>query len=159
MGHDGFTHERHGAPVEWYTPPTIFERLGLQFDVDVASPGRDKVPWIPAAEHLTRTEDGLRTPWHGRVWLNPPYDDAVPRWLKRFIDHGDGMALVFARTDTKWFHEFAVHADLLCFMRGRVRFVNGNGGGKRHRPAQGAFCSPAARRAWPRWKRLTWDGA
>ena len=124
----GFTHESaHNESKEWYTPPAIFERLGLQFDVDPASPGALVVPWIPAKVHHTVKEDGLHVPWCGKVWLNPPYGQDTPRWLAKLVGHGNGIALVFARTDTEWFHQYAVRADVLCFMRGRIRFISGSG--------------------------------
>ena len=39
-----------GATDEWYTPRYIFTALGCTFDVDVASPGQDVTPWIPAKD-------------------------------------------------------------------------------------------------------------
>jgi len=111
---------------EWYTPPEIFELLKFpQFNLDPASPGADKVPWIPAEEHYT--ENGLLKEWYGRVWLNPPYGHETPDWLNKLALHGNGIALVFARTDTLWFHTIACKADAICFLAGRVRFVNENG--------------------------------
>ena len=61
MSGRGFTHERNPATTrdEWYTPPEVFEALGETFDLDPASPGKSKVPWIPAKEHWTRKDDGL----------------------------------------------------------------------------------------------------
>jgi hypothetical protein len=59
-----------GATSEWYTPRYIFAAMAVQFDMDVASPGRDAVPWIPAAHHLT--QNSLTTPWSGFVWMNSP---------------------------------------------------------------------------------------
>lgn len=120
----GFVHERAGGSVEWYTPPRIFAALGLPFDLDPCSPGERVVPWIPAATHFTQADDGLLQPWHGRVWLNPPYGRAIERWLDRFAAHRRGIALVFARTDTAWFHRYATRADALCFTRGRIAFVS-----------------------------------
>ncbi len=120
----GLVHERAGGPTEWYTPPHIFTALGISFDLDPSSPGARLVPWIPARIHYTRSEDGLRQPWHGRVWLNPPYGRGIDGWLERFVAHRNGIALIFARTDTEWFHRFAVEADALCFTRGRIPFVS-----------------------------------
>lgn len=96
-----------------------------KFDLDPASPGKDKVPWILADEHFT--ENGLLRPWHGRVWLNPPYGKETPDWLNKLALHGDGIALVFARTDTIWFHTIACKADAICFLVGRIRFINEDG--------------------------------
>ena len=115
----GFTHESSvNETKEWYTPKYIFDALGLKFDMDVSSPGKEVVPWIPAERHITIKENGLLVPWEGSVWLNPPYGEETPRWLRKFIKHGHGVALVFARTDTAWFHNLAIRADALCFVSG-----------------------------------------
>lgn len=119
----GFIHESsHNESKEWYTPPQIFEALGLTFDMDVASPGHDAVPWIPAILHLTIFENGLTSAWHGMVWCNPPYGTDTPAWIARMSEHAHGIMLVFARCDTEWFHKHAVTADLVCFVHGRIAF-------------------------------------
>jgi hypothetical protein len=61
------------------------------------------------------------------VWLNPPYGADTPKWLRRLVKHGNGIALVFSRTDTEWFHKYAAKADAICFLRGRIRFVKATG--------------------------------
>jgi hypothetical protein len=77
---------------DWYTPEWIFETLGLKFDVDVASPPGG-VSWIPATTYLTMADDGLSVNWTGRVWMNPPYSNPKP-WVIKFLEHGDGIALL-----------------------------------------------------------------
>lgn len=54
----GFGYEipQQGNSVEWYTPPEIFDALGLRFDLDPAAPPGG-VPWVPATRHLSK--DGL----------------------------------------------------------------------------------------------------
>jgi hypothetical protein len=123
----GFVHEKPtNQTKEWYTPPEIFEALRWpKFDLDPCSPGATVVPWIPAAEHYT--DNGLLRPWKGRVWLNPPYGQQTPTWLEKLCLHGNGIALVFARTDTLWFHIHAIKADAICFLLGRIKFIQENG--------------------------------
>lgn len=122
----GFGHERTEESVEWYTPPEIFDALDLDFDLDPAAP-KGGVPWVPAWKHYSKEENGLRQQWDGRVWLNPPYGDETATWLARLAVHGTGVALVFARTDVRWFHEIATGADALLFTAGRVRFIRPDG--------------------------------
>jgi hypothetical protein len=123
-----WTHESTAADsVEWYTPPFIFHALGLEFDLDPASPMSGPLPWIPAKRHYTMRENGLLQPWRGRVWLNPPYGPGTAEWLKKADQHRNGVALVFARSDTEWFHRYAVNADAMLFVKGRVQFVDKTG--------------------------------
>lgn len=105
---------------EWLTPPEILEALG-SFDLDPCSPINR--PWPTAAQHYTIEDDGLSKPWVGRVWLNPPYGAEAVRWLKRLADHGNGIALIFARTETEaFFSQVWERADGLLFIRGRLHF-------------------------------------
>lgn len=116
-----------GSTVEWYTPPEFFERLGMTFDLDPASPGAEVAHWIPAARHYTRRDNGLMQPWEGRVWLNPPYGRQAVPFLHRLAEHGDGVALVFSRTETAWWRSVAPRADLVCFLRDRLHHVRADG--------------------------------
>lgn len=105
---------------EWITPRGIIHALG-SFDLDPCSPG-DRRPWDTARTHYSAELDGLRQPWSGRVWLNPPYSDAG-RWLARLVEHGQGTALIFARTETAtWFEHVWPRASALLFVRGRLTF-------------------------------------
>ena len=85
---------------EWYTPPWLFEALGVDFTIDVCSP-EGGVAWIPAARYYTQDDDGLTQPWHGTVWCNPPYSDADP-WAEKIIDHGDGLLLTHIPMNAEW---------------------------------------------------------
>jgi len=69
---------------EWYAPPEIFEALGCRFDLDVASPGADVVPWIPADRHFTVADNGLDRDWgDAYVWCNAPFSrEGLPLWMK-----------------------------------------------------------------------------
>lgn len=115
-----------GSSTEWYTPPHIFEALGIDFDLDPASPPGG-VPWVPAAHHFAVEDNGLTQPWAGRVWLNPPYGREGAVWVDRLVEHGDGIALVFARTDAAWGQRSMAAADVVCLISGRLSFVPGPG--------------------------------
>lgn len=120
----GFIHEStHNESKEWYTPVHIFRAMNINFDLDPCSPGHDKVPWIPAQIHYTVKDDGLIKEWFGNVYMNPPYGMDTPKWMDKLSKHGNGIALVFARTDTKWFHAYVPKADAICFIARRIGFV------------------------------------
>ena len=109
----------------WLTPPEIIDALG-PFDLDPCSPlGR---PWDTAAKHYTIEDDGLAQEWAGYTWVNPPYGKEAAAWLEKLAAHGDGIALVFARTETRMFFDHVwPHADALLFIEGRLHFHRPDG--------------------------------
>lgn len=116
-----------GATDEWYTPPYVFEAMEVQFDLDVASPGKHVVPWIPAVRCFT--EGSLSKPWDGFVWMNPPFgprNGLVP-WLEKFFEHGNGVALVPDRTSAPWWQQFVPLAHLVLFVSPKIKFVGADG--------------------------------
>ena len=110
----------------WLTPPELLAKLGT-FDVDpCAAPNQ---PWRTATTQYTEVDDGLAHTWHGRVWCNPPYGKYSATWLRRCAEHGNAIALVFARTETKAFHDYVwPHAHTLLFIKGRLSFRLASGG-------------------------------
>lgn len=123
---DGFGHERpyRGGSDDWLTPPSIIRTLG-PFDLDPCASVNQ--PWPTATKHIAPPDDGLVMPWteHDMVWCNPPYGPATYHWLERMNQHGRGIALTFARTETRGFvrqvwQGKSVRAVL--FIAGRVRF-------------------------------------
>ena len=109
----------------WLTPPNIIEALG-PFDLDPCS--CDPRPWDTAKRHVALPEDGLASEWVGRVWLNPPYSREAVKWLDKLADHGQGTALIFARTETAWFFSSVWgKATALLFIEGRLHFHRQDG--------------------------------
>lgn len=113
------SHQSHRAKTTtWLTPPHIVEAVG-PFDLDpCGAPG-----WETATEHYVLPHDGLILPWHGMVWLNPPYGAEVWTWLDRLAQHGSGVALIFARTETTGFvRQVWEKAHGVLFLHGRLHF-------------------------------------
>jgi hypothetical protein len=118
----GFEKSGKGNTIDWLTPLGIPERLGA-FDLDPC--GCLGMPWrIATTTYFLPDHDGLTEPWFGRVWCNPPYGRGVEEpWLKRMEQHGNGILLIFGRTETQaWQKSVFPHADALLFVEGRVRF-------------------------------------
>ena len=108
------------------TPPELIRVLG-EFDLDPCAAPLPR-PWPSARWHITLPDDGLAAPWRGRVWLNPPFDRyQVGAWVDRLAQHGDGILLVHARTETDWFNRVWRSADALLFKHGRVTFHKPSG--------------------------------
>ena len=133
--------------VDFLTPPDLLVALGTlrvrkdgeytlgadPFDLDPCSSYRQ--PWPTARVMHTIYEDGTTRDWQGEVWLNPPYGKELYLWLARLATHGNGMALLYARTDTIGFGEWVWEkADAIYFFKGRLRF---------HAPVTGALLRDA----------------
>ena len=120
---------------EWLTPPDLIKSLG-DFDLDPCSP---KIrPWDTALEHYCEDDDGLNKDWNGRVWCNPPYGRETFLWLEKLHKHGNGIGLIFARTETKGFHsQVWEKADAVFFFKGRIKFcyVDGTQGNCANAPS------------------------
>jgi hypothetical protein len=85
---------------------------------------------VPAKRIYAEADDDLRQPWHGLVFMNPPFDGRRGHvtWLCKFFAHGNGIALVAARTSADWFHEVVVPAaPLFWFPNGKTKFVRPDG--------------------------------
>jgi hypothetical protein len=123
------------AKVEWLTPPELVKKLG-KFDLDPCSPVN--APFLHAETNFTVEDNGLGKNWFGRVYCNPPYRKHLHLWLEKLKRHGNGIALVFARTETRCFFENIWYsADALLFVKGRIRFyhVSGELGGSSDAPS------------------------
>lgn len=110
----------------WLTPPELIKALG-DFDLDPCSPINR--PWNTAKHHFTENDNGLLQDWNNmRVWLNPPYGRELEAWLNRMAMHNNGIALIFARTETKAFHNYVFpYANSILFIKGRIQFYDING--------------------------------
>lgn len=105
---------------EWLTPPEILRALG-EFDLDPCAPVVR--PWNTARWHYSVEDDGLSQEWRGRVWCNPPFGRQAAKWLRRMADHGNGIALIPARTETEMFYECVwPAAEAILFVKGRPHF-------------------------------------
>lgn len=110
----------------WATPQSFFDTLDeeFHFEMDVAaSPENAKCPCFYTSEN-----DGLKQPWKGRVWCNPPYGRTIGQWVEKaayeFSVHGPDLIVMLlpARTDTKWFHDYIYGKREIRFVRGRLKF-------------------------------------
>lgn len=112
---------------EWETPQAFFDELNREFsfDLDVCATGSN----AKCNRYYSLKEDGLRQPWAGRVWCNPPYGNEIPLWLQKAHDEIISNAelivmLLPARTDTRWFHKYVYNKPgiEIRFVKGRIKF-------------------------------------
>ena len=124
---EGFNHEKNliDSKTEWFTPKWILDELGI-FDLDPCS--SDFRPFDIAKKHFTIKDDGIKQKWKGRVFANPPYGREMIPFMEKMAKHGSGIALCFARTETKCYHEWIwPYAHSFLFLKGRVCFLNRQG--------------------------------
>ena len=115
---------------EWSTPQHFFDKLNDMFGPftfdPCANPSNYKV-----AKHFTEEENGLEQDWGGEVvFMNPPYGRAIKDWIKKAYEESRKknttvIALIPSRTDTKYWHDYVLKAHELYFVKGRLKFGNG----------------------------------
>ena len=117
----------------WSTPQDLFDKLNVKygFTLDVcATPKNAK-----CARFFTKKDDGLRQSWDGVCWMNPPYGREIGRWMQKASECGATVVcLVPSRTDTAWWHDYAMRGTI-TFLRGRLKF----GGHKNSAPFPSAI--------------------
>ena len=129
-------HKTPGATNEWETPKKLFEALkskfGIVFDA-AASPHNAKCNCYFSTENGENALDMdwrvptfLRTAGAQSIFVNPPYGRGIGAWIKKAYEESRKGAtvvvLVFCRTDTKWWHDYAMKASELLLIKGRVKF-------------------------------------
>lgn len=117
---------------EWATPQDFFDDLDREFGftLDVCADSKN----AKCDHFFTREQDGLVQGWNGVCWMNPPYGRGITeKWMKKAYEESKKgsliVCLVPSRTDTKWFHNYAIRGEIR-FVKGRLKF----GGAKNPAP-------------------------
>lgn len=109
----------------WSTPQAFFDKYDqvYRFNLDVCATADN----AKCENYFTEEDDGLVQDWSGlgNVWMNPPYGREIIHWMKKAyessLEGATVVCLVPARTDTKWWHEYAMKGQIE-FIRGRLKF-------------------------------------
>lgn len=123
---------------QWFTPSRYIEsarKVMGAIDLDPAScAAANRI--VKAEMFYTEENDGLSQPWHGRIWLNPPYSK-VDKFVEKLLesDFDQAIVLVNNATETKWFCRLAERASAIIFHTGRLAFEKT--GGETSKPMQG----------------------
>lgn len=108
----------HGTPQDYFD--SVNAEFG-PFELDVCADAIN----AKCSRFFTSEQDGLKQEWKGLVWMNPPYGRGIGRWVKKAFESAvDGTVvacLLPARTDTAWWHDYAMRG-LVRFIRGRLKF-------------------------------------
>ena len=120
---DGLVKMAKGSDIsagdEHFTRKWLFDAIGIEFDLDVSAPVQFKTH-VPAKDKYTILDNGLKQPWHGNVWCNPPYSQPTP-WVEKFIDHRHGIALL-PMTRGKWWFKLWNEADAIMPVAHNLKF-------------------------------------
>lgn len=131
----GQTKDDGGKSNEWYTPSRYIEAARAVMggiDLDPASCSQAN-QIVRAKNYYTEYDDGLKQPWYGRVWNNPPYKSEVrttislqAMWVNKALTEyslhhiTQAILLVTGVTERKWFQP--LWNFLICFPDHQLRF-------------------------------------
>ena len=129
-----YTHAGNSSTHQaWETPAELLQALSLvfkHFDLDPCAERKSR-SHVRARVNFTHEDDGLTLPWHGVVFVNPPYGRTLGLWVakaRQEVEEGRArtvVALLPARPDTAYWHEHVAGRAVVYFLRGRLRFSDG----------------------------------
>jgi phage N-6-adenine-methyltransferase len=119
---------------EWYTPLKFIESARLvmgSITLDPAS-SNEANEIVKAETIYTKEDDGLTKSWFGNVWLNPPYSQPLishfsNKLIKELSNISQACVLTNNATETEWYQRMLEKCDAVCFIKGRVKFLDLNG--------------------------------
>jgi site-specific DNA-methyltransferase (adenine-specific) len=125
---------------EWGTPDYIFNALDDEFNFELdAAASEDLAKCEP---YFTKSDNALLKDWSAvanTVWLNPPYGRGIGKWIEKAYKEAQKgctvVVLTFVRSDTRWWHDWALKAEEIRMIKGRVAFTNSSGVSSNAAPA------------------------
>lgn len=114
---------------DWETPEFLFRGLNAEFgfELDVCA----EAETAKCRRYFDRRTDGLKKRWEGVCWMNPPYGRSIGKWMEKAYEESlrgaTVVCLVPARTDTRWWHQYATRGEIR-YLRGRLKFGNADAG-------------------------------
>lgn len=115
----------HATPQDFYD--ALHAEFGFQTDVCATEEN------AKCAHYFTVDDDGLSQSWERNCWMNPPYGKTIGAWMRKAyessLNGATVVCLVPARTDTRWWHDYAMKGEIR-FIKGRLKF----GGAKNSAP-------------------------
>lgn len=120
---------------EWETPDSLFKPLEKEFNIvfDVCATHSN----TKSRKWFDRKTDALKYSWSvipyvnnkkEALWMNPPYGRSIDNWVRKAYEEATKgatvIALLPARTDTSWFHNYIYNKHEVRFLKGRIKFVD-----------------------------------
>ena len=117
------------ASNEWGTPDWLFEALDEEFHFELDAAASEDM--TKCEDYFTKLDNGLLQDWSAvanSVWVNPPYGRGIGKWVeKAYKEAAKGckvVVLTFVRSDTRWWHDWALKAEEIRLIKGRVAFTS-----------------------------------
>ena len=116
--------------AEWTTPQAFYDRLNQEFNFTLDPCCTDET--AKCSTYYTEADDGLTQPWAGHsVFMNPPYGRSIKDWIRKAYEESQKpntvvVALIPARTDTRYWHDYCMEASEIRFIKGRLKFGESN---------------------------------
>lgn len=111
---------------DWETPQEFFDEWNKQFHFTIDACANDSNH--KCKRYFSKEQNGLEHDWQGEtVWCNPPYGRNIASWVRKCWLEAQKkdtkvIALLPARTDTKWFHDYVYGKAVIYFVKGRLKF-------------------------------------
>lgn len=121
---------------EWFTPAWVVELArAVMGGIDLDPASCDQAQQVVrAAKYYTKEENGLRWPWNGRTWLNPPYGTEQKPWIDKLVyDYHrahvtEAILLTKSALGYDWFEATWDRSSSVCLARKRIPFINSSDG-------------------------------
>lgn len=116
-----------GIHDEWETPKSLLRSAMINYDIlpflDVCATPQN----AQFSKYFTKEQNGLLQNWTLNFFMNPPYSQ-IYQWIQKASNEVQnnkvsGLALTFAKTDTKWWHQFVEGIHEVHFIKGRIKFL------------------------------------
>lgn len=110
----------------WETPQALFDELDSKYHFNLDPCADDTNHKCDL--YFTEEDNGLAKNWGGyRAFVNPPYGRKIGAWIEKcYLEskkpNTTVVALLPARTDTKWFHNWIYGKAEIEFIKGRLKF-------------------------------------
>jgi hypothetical protein len=117
-----------GESDNWYTPPEIFEALRL-----ISIRRTLALALSTAACRRSGSTRRKRMDWHSRGMgscgstCRSVGATVTSPWLRKFLAHGNGIAIVRSYTPSGWWHAEMHKAEMILFPKGKTKFIRPNG--------------------------------
>jgi len=120
---------------DYETPDWLFDFLNELFNFRLDAAANIHNTKLP--DFINEETNALTVSWknEGKWWLNPPWGRlytektgySIGDWMRKafveYLDGNEGVAIVSARCDTRWWHNNVKFAPYVWFPKGRVKFL------------------------------------